>query len=258
MTEDFNGKSAWVTGAGGGIGRECAFAFARRGAVVAVVDRNRTSATETLELIQKNGGRGLSICADVTDENSVAEAFNEAVKSFGRLDFAVNNAGISQSTTLTADISRHEWNRIMQVNVTGVWLCMRMELRHMSALGTGSIVNMASIAGLRSLPMQSAYVASKHAVVGLTKNAAVEYAAKGLRINAVVPGAIPTSMMEATLTGLDSTQRAAALEGIANLHPMRRIGTTREIANGVIFLCSDQATFITGICLPVDGGWCGQ
>jgi A-factor type gamma-butyrolactone 1'-reductase (1S-forming) len=136
-----------------------------------------------------------------------------------------------------------------------MWLCMREQIRHMLGRGSGTIVNMASFAGLNTLPMNTAYVTSKHAVVGLTKNAAVEYAAHGIRINAVAPGGIPTPMMDRSLAGLDPTQRAAALESFAGFHPMKRLGSTREISDAVLFLCSDAASFITGACLPVDGGW---
>jgi NAD(P)-dependent dehydrogenase (short-subunit alcohol dehydrogenase family) len=251
----FEGKAAWVTGAGGGIGRECARAFAQSGAAVAVIDRNQAGIDETLSLVQQDGGRGLAICADVTDERDVAEAFKRALDAFGRVDFGVNNAGISQTPAPTADIGYDEWTRVLLVNVTGTWLCMREQLRHMSKLRSGVIVNTASFAGLRSLPGNSAYVTSKHAVVGLTKNAAVEYAPLGIRINAIAPGGIQTPMMDRSLDGLDSTQRVAALESIANLHSMKRIGTPDEIADGILFLCSAQASFITGVCLSVDGGW---
>lgn len=160
-----------------------------------------------------------------------------------------------RSGGLTADISFEEWNLIPQVNVTGTWLCMREELKHMLSRGSGTIVNTASFAGLHTIATQTAYVASKHAVIGLTKNAAIEYAAHGIRINAVAPGGIATPMLERNLGGLDGAQRAAALEAISNYHPMKRLGEAVEIADAMLFLCSDQASFITGACLSVDGGW---
>jgi NAD(P)-dependent dehydrogenase (short-subunit alcohol dehydrogenase family) len=251
----FEGKSVFITGAAGGIGRACALAFARDGAVVTAVDREQAAVDETLALIQKAGGKGLALCCDVTNEQGVAAAFDKAVRSFGQVDFGINNAGISQSTALTADISLEEWNRILSVNVTGVWLCMRAQLKHMTARGSGAIVNTASFAGLHTLAAQTAYVASKHAVVGLTKNAAIEYAPNGIRINAVAPGGIATPMMERSLAGYDSSQRAAVLEAITNFHPMKRVGVAGEIADAMLFLCSDQAAFITGACMSVDGGW---
>jgi A-factor type gamma-butyrolactone 1'-reductase (1S-forming) len=255
MQKRFENQFVLVTGAGAGIGRACAMAFANEGAAVAAIDRDRKDIDETIRLIEKEGGRALEILADVTDEQAVARAVEKATKTFGHLDIAVNNAGISQSVALTADISVTEWNRVLNVNVTGTWLCMREELRHMSVRGSGAIVNTASFAGLRTLAMNTAYVVSKHAVVGLTKNAAVEYAAKGIRINAVAPGGIATPMMERSFGSLDADQRAAALKAIAELHPMKRVGAPGEIADAILFLCSAQASFITGTCLSVDGGW---
>lgn len=251
----FIGKSVWVTGAGGGIGRNSALAFAREGAAVAVLDRDESGLAETVHLIEKADGRCLRICADVSDAQQVAGAFETAIKAFGGIDFAFNNAGISQRAAATIDVGLQEWESVLRVNVTGVWLCMREQIRHMVERGAGVIVNTASFAGLRTLPMNSAYVTSKHAVVGLTKNAAVEYAAHGIRINAVAPGGIATPMMDKSLLGLDAAQRSAALEHIASLHPMKRLGTPQDIADVVLFLCTDQASFITGACLPVDGGW---
>ena len=173
----------------------------------------------------------------------------------GRIDCAFNNAGITQSSTLAADISCDEWNRVLRVNVTGVWLCMRSEIKLMQEQGGGSIVNTASFLAMHSMEMQTAYVASKHAVLGLTKNAAIEYAHEGIRINAVAPGGIPTGMMAQTLSGLDEAEQGAARQGIADMHPMKRLGRPREIAQAVMFLSSDEAEFITGACLAVDGGW---
>lgn len=254
-TKRFDGRSALVTGAGGGIGRECVVAFAREGAAVTAVDNDQKGVSETIRLAEQAGGKCLGIVADVTDGQAVAHMVGKAIATFGRIDFALNNAGISQSRTLTADIAEDEWNRVLRVNITGTWLCMREELRHMSTRRAGAIVNTASFAGLHTLAMQTAYVSSKHAVIGLTKNAAIEYAATGIRINAVAPGGIHTPMMDKSLDGLDSSQRAAAFKDIAALHPMNRIGSVGEIADAVLFLCSDQAAFIAGACLSVDGGW---
>jgi NAD(P)-dependent dehydrogenase (short-subunit alcohol dehydrogenase family) len=251
----FSGKSIWITGAAAGIGRECALAFAREGASVTAVDRDGDCLAQTAQLVTENGGRCEVIRADVTNEQEVTSSFRRAVEHFGQVDIAFNNAGITQQAGPTAEVDPIEWQRVLQVNVTGVWLCMREQLRHMVNQGSGVIVNTASFAGLCTLPSYAAYVSSKHAVVGLTKTAAVEYAARGIRINAVAPGAIPTPMLERTLAGLDPAQRTAALESVAGVSPMKRLGSVREVADAVLFLCSAQASFITGVCLPVDGGW---
>jgi NAD(P)-dependent dehydrogenase (short-subunit alcohol dehydrogenase family) len=251
----FDSKVALVTGAGSGIGRECALAFGRDCAAVIVIDRDGGGIDDTLRQIHAEGGRCTGITADVADGAAVSRAFSQALSSYGHIDYAINNAGVAHNPAATADITPEEWSRVLQVNVTGVWLCLREELRHMESHGCGSIVNTASFAGLRTLAMHTAYVASKHAVVGLTKNAAVEYASKGIRINAVAPGGIATAMMEANLATVPAAQRDAALQGIAGLHPMGRVGSAREIADAMVFLCSDQSAFITGVCLSVDGGW---
>jgi len=251
----FIGKSVWMTGAAGGIGRECALAFAREGASITALDLDESGVTETARLIALDGGQCEAHRVDVSDARQVQAAFGQAVARFGRVDIAFNNAGISQKAGPTIDVDPADWQRILDVNVTGIWFCMREQIKHMLGRGSGVIVNTASYAGLSTLPMNTAYVTSKHALVGLTKNAAVEYAANRIRINAVAPGGIPTPMMDRSLAGLDSTQRGAALESIAGFHPMKRLGSTREIADAVLFLCSEEASFITGTCLPVDGGW---
>lgn len=244
-----------VTGAGGGIGRETALAFARAGASVALVDLPGAGIQESLALVTQTGARALALPADISDEAQVVATFATAISGFGRLDCAVNNAGVAQVPTLTADMTLGELERLLRINVIGTWLCLREELRHMGQHGGGAIVNTASFAGIRTIKMQTGYVASKHAVVGLTKNAAVEYADQDIRINAVAPGVITTPMMDGNLAGLEEEQRKAALVQIASYHPMNRTGKPSEISDAILFLCSDKAAFITGTCLSVDGGW---
>lgn len=255
MAVRFDGKTVLITGAGSGIGQESALAFAEVGAAVIGIDRSLDGLKKTAEMLRKLNARFEGITADVSDENSVSAAMEKAKAVTGRIDCAFNNAGITQSSTLMADLTFEEWDRVIRVNVTGVWLCMRAEIKLMQAQGGGSIVNTASFLSHHSMPMQTAYAASKAALVGLTKNAAIEYATDGIRINAVAPGGIPTGMMAQSLSGLERTQEDAARQAIADMHPMKRLGKPREIAQAVMFLSSDEAAFVTGICLPVDGGW---
>ena len=255
MPRNFDGKTVLVTGAGSGIGQEAVLAFAEAGGRVIGVDQSKAGLAATRSRLGDLGADFTALVADVGDELSVVAMMDQAAAVSGRIDCAFNNAGITQSSTLTADITLDEWDRVLRVNVTGVWLCMRAEIRLMLAQGGGSIVNTASFLAMHSMEMQSAYVASKHAVLGLTKNAAIEYAASRIRINAVAPGGIPTGMMAQSLSGLQQAEQDAARQAIASMHPMKRLGTPREIAQAVRFLCSDEAEFITGACLSVDGGW---
>lgn len=255
MTGRFEEMTVLITGAGSGIGQETSLAFAETGAVVIGVDRSEDGLGATAALIASTGARFEALVADVGDEGSVAVAFEQAATITGRIDCAFNNAGIMQSSTLAADIGHEEWERVMRINVTGVWLCMRAEIGLMLRQGGGSIVNTASFLSLHSMAMQTAYVASKHAVLGLTRNAAIEYAASDIRINAVAPGGIPTGMMAQSLADVDEAGREAARKAIGDMHPMKRLGTPREIAQAVLFLSSADAAFVTGACLSVDGGW---
>jgi len=255
MTGRFDGKTILITGAGSGIGQETSLAFAEAGAVVIGFDRSEVGLSRTMEQIVANGGRFEAIAADVADETSIERSVAMAARVTGRIDCAFNNAGITQSSTLTADLSLEEWDRVQRINVTGVWLCMRAEIKLMLAQGGGSIVNTASFLSMHSMAMQTAYVASKYAVLGLTRNAAIEYADQGIRVNAVAPGGVPTGMMAQSLAGLDNEQQEGARNSIAAMHPMKRLGKPREIAQAVMFLHSDDADFITGACLSVDGGW---
>lgn len=255
MATRFDGKTVLITGAGSGIGQETVLAFAAAGAFVVGIDRSGDGLDKTVEALGASAGQFRGIVADVADEGSVIAAMTEAAAVTGRIDCAFNNAGITQSSTLTADLAFEEWDRVLRVNVTGVWLCMRAEIKLMHAQGGGSIVNTASFLSHHSMPMQTAYAASKAAVVGLTKNAAIEYAQADIRINAVAPGGIPTGMMAQSLSGLEQVQQDAARQAIADMHPMKRLGQPREIAQAVMFLSSQEAAFVTGVCLPIDGGW---
>jgi NAD(P)-dependent dehydrogenase (short-subunit alcohol dehydrogenase family) len=254
MTSRFHGKTAIVTGAASGIGREICLAFAEEGMEVFAVDFLEAGAAETAALVVRQGGQAHAIRADISVPNDVSSMFATALAKVGRIDCAVNNAGVNQVVGKTAEIEPAEWDRVLRVNLTGTWLCMREQLAHMAARRAGAIVNIASVAALRTLPHHSAYVASKTAVAALTKNAAVEYADAGIRINAVCPGSVPTGMFEKHLAALGEAARETELLAAARRHPIGRVGTTRDIADAVLFLCSDQASFITGDCLAVDGG----
>ena len=246
-----DGKVALVTGGGNGIGREAALAFAREGARVAVADFEAEAAAETVSLINAGGGQAISLSADVTVSAQVQAMLQGAIAAYGRLDCAFNNAGIAGHQVDAAGQLTHEWSeasfdRMIEVNLKGVWLCMKHELSLMLAAGGGAIVNTASIAGLIGLRTSSAYVAAKHGVIGLTKSAAVEYAEEHIRVNAVCPGYIVTRM-----TALHRQQRS---EAIIARTPMRRFGEPREIAETVVWLCSDRASYVTGASYEVDGG----
>ena len=247
------GKVALVTGAGSGIGRASAVAFARRGASVAVADLNHNGADETCALVESAGGRALTIEVDVTFASAVDAMVARVVDVFGQLDFAHNNAGVTGPYAPLADYSEEDWNRVIAVNLTSVFLCMRREVPAMLANGGGAIVNTSSGAGLVGFAGLPAYVASKHGVVGLTKSAAIEYARSGIRVNAVCPGSTRTPMLE-TFMGDDPTMEKLLAAGA----PQRRLADADEIAAAVVWLCSDAASFVTGVALPVDGGSVAQ
>lgn len=250
-----DGKSILITGAGSGIGRAAALAFSQQGVRIVAVDLRADAAEETAQLVIAGGGEAYGLGCDVASFDAVNAMFARTTAFWGKIDFAFNNAGIAQKFGNVADIEPDEWHRIMRVNVDGVWHCMRHELRHMTEQGGGVIVNTSSFAGLRTLRGQGAYVASKHAVVGLTQNAAVEYASAGIRVNAICPGGVQTPLLASALAGLKKEEAQEALRQSAALHPMGRLGEADEMAQAALFLCSEQASFITGVCLPVDGGW---
>lgn len=242
-------KVTIVTGAASGIGRACALRLAAEGACVVVSDVNADGGAETVQLIEDAGGTARFVAADVTQAAQVEALVLQTLDAFGRLDAAVNNAGIGGDLRPTHLREEATWDRILDINLKGVWLCMKYEIPAMLANGGGSIVNMASAAGLMGLRSGSAYAASKHGVVGLTRSAALEYATKGLRINAVCPGFVDTQLV--TEMGGGSPR---LLEGILSTNPMHRLGTPEEVAAAVSWLCSEDASFVNGHTLSVDGG----
>lgn len=253
MAELTKGKVALVTGAGSGIGRAAAQIFAREGAKVAAADVNRASAEETVGMIREAGGEAFGLQADVSKGAEVEAMVDAAVETYGRLDCAFNNAGIEGVLASTADYTEADWAPVIAVNLTGVWLCMKYEIPRLLETGGGAIVNTSSAAGLLGAPRMPAYVASKHGVVGLTKTAALEYAKSGVRVNAVCPGVIDTSMV-----GRLKERRPRMFEKIVRGEPIGRIGQPEEIAETAVWLCSDAASFVTGHAMSVDGGIVAQ
>jgi NAD(P)-dependent dehydrogenase (short-subunit alcohol dehydrogenase family) len=253
MTRNLEGKSALVTGGASGIGRATALAFAREGARVAVADILEEAAQRTVAEIKAMGGQALAIACDVTDDDAVKAMIAATVDAFGGLDCAFNNAGIAPYQVNAggqkiADVAPEAWRRLIDVNLTGVWLCLRHEVAQMRAQGSGGvIINTASIRGLIGSATSSAYVAAKHGVVGLTKTAAADHAEDNIRVNAVCPGYIETAMTEETM------RRRG--ERILARVPMARMGQAGEIAEAVVWLCSPKASFVTGVSWAVDGGY---
>jgi NAD(P)-dependent dehydrogenase (short-subunit alcohol dehydrogenase family) len=252
MTGLLEGKSVLITGGGGGIGRATALAFAREGARIAVADAAKDAAQETVGLVNRAGGQAVSLGGDVESNEAVADMVTAVVDAYGRLDCAFNNAGIAGFQVAAAGKKTAEWSeegfdRMIAVNLKGVWLCMKHELIQMQAQGGGVIVNTGSIAGLIGLPTSSGYVAAKHGVLGLTKTAALEYAVDNIRVNAVCPGYIETKMTE------DTMRRRG--EQLMAMVPFHRMGKPEEIAEMVVWLCSERASYVSGACYNVDGGY---
>lgn len=246
----FEDRVVLVTGAASGIGRATALAFAQASARVVVADVSEEGGKKTLKLIEAYGREGLFVRCDVSNFREVTYLIDKTLKSFGRLDVAFNNAGIEGLQADTEACTEENFDRVIATNLKGVWLCMKYEIEQMLKQGTGAIVNCASIAGLVGFPKIPAYVASKHGVIGLTKTAALEFATKGIRINAVCPGAIMTPMLARF-----AKDEEEARKNFSALEPMGRVGKPEEIANAVLWLSSPQASFITGQALAVDGGW---
>jgi len=250
---DFDGKVALVTGGGTGIGRATAIAFAREGAKVVIGNRNVEAGEAVVKTIQDAGGEASFLRTDVSSEDDVKALVEHAVSTYGRLDAAFNNAGVGGRPGPLAEQTTKNYDFVMDINVKGVWLSMKYEIEAMLRSGGGAIVNNSSVGGLLGFAGVGIYSASKHAVMGLTKSAALEYSAKGVRVNAVNPAVIRTPMAE----GLAKTNQIEP-DGFAGLHPIGRIGEPEEVASAVLFLCSDKASFMTGTATCVDGGFTVQ
>jgi NAD(P)-dependent dehydrogenase (short-subunit alcohol dehydrogenase family) len=253
MAGRVEGKVALITGGGSGIGRAAALLFGREGAKVLVADYDPEGGERTVKTIKEAGGNAMFHAADVSNPQDVDGLMHLVVETYGRLDCAFNNAGIEGQMAATPECSLENWNRVIAINLTGVFLCMKYEIPLMLRHGGGSIVNTASAAGLVGLAGGPAYVAAKHGVTGLTKTAALEFAQQGIRVNAVCPGFIRTPMVERVLDkgGLSEEQIFAS-------EPMHRMGKPEEIAEAVLWLCSGASSFVTGLPMPVDGGYVAQ
>ena len=255
MAGRVEGKVALVTGGSSGIGRATAQVFAREGAKLVVADMDEDGGQQTVHGITEQGGEATFVRADVTAAAEVEALISQAVSTYGRLDCAYNNAGVTQRDyPPTDEYPLEDWHRVLAVNLTGVWLCLKYELAQMRKQGSGAIVNTASIAGLVGIAGRSAYVASKHGVVGITKTAALEYASQGIRVNAVCPGYVRTPMVDYVIR-----HQGPELEAqIVAREPVGRLGRPEEIAETVVWLCSDAASFITGHAMAADGGFMAQ
>lgn len=250
---DFSNKVALITGASTGIGQATAMLFAKSKAKVMLADNNADAGVQTVAKIKALGGHAEFVKCDVSKEDDVKMAVRKTVEYFGHLNYAFNNAGIEGQMNKTSDNTTENWNKVIQVDLTGVWLCMKYEIEQMLKQKGGVIVNCSSIAGLIGFSNVPSYVAAKHGVIGLTKTAALEYVQSNIRINAVCPGVIKTEMIE-RVTNHDEQ----ALKQLVAGEPMGRMGTPLEVADSVVWLCSDASSFVTGHSLVVDGGWVAQ
>ena len=250
MSAQLENRVALVTGGASGIGRATAIALAKEGASVAVADLELAGCEETVAAITAQGGKAVALSCDVSNEAQAETMVRETVNALGRLDIAFNNAGVGGTMGKTAEYPSDNWDQVLAVNLTGVWYCMKYELRQMLEQGGGSIVNTASVAGLVGMSGAPAYVAAKHGVVGLTKCSAMEYAKSNIRINAVCPGGVKTNMTESA-----DKQLPGFLDKLTKFEPMGRVAEPEEIASAVVWLSSDGASFMTGHALAVDGGF---
>ena len=252
-----DGLTVVITGAAAGIGRATALCFAAEGAQVVVSDISSDGSAETVTLIEKAGGKAIVVPADVSQPADVSALIDQAVATYGKIDCAVNNAGIEGMVSPLADQFDDNFDAIIAVNLKGTFLCLKAEIAAMLKSGGGTIVNLSSVAGLIGFSGLSPYVASKHGVVGLTKNAALEYAQSGIRVNAVCPGGIDTRMLDSLAEQATGGMQTTA-EMMDPLHPIGRIGTPQEVAELIVWLCSPRASFVTGAIIPVDGGFVSQ
>lgn len=256
MTEkqfNFKNKVVLITGTSTGIGRETALKFALAGAKVMTADVNEDLGEQTSRMINDAGGHSSFYKCDVSQPEQVKSLVNKTIDMCGKLDIACNNAGVEGKQAITSECSVENWDKIIDINLKGAWLCMKYQIPELLKNKGGAIVNVSSIAGLIGFPGLPAYVASKHGVVGLTKTAALEYADRNIRVNAVCPGPIMTPMLQRLM---ETT--AEFKEQIVAGVPQHKIGEPKDVANTILFLCSDQATYITGQCLAIDGGWVAQ
>jgi NAD(P)-dependent dehydrogenase (short-subunit alcohol dehydrogenase family) len=251
MNISFENKVALVTGAASGLGLATAKAFAAAGAAVVIADWNLEAARQAADELAGNDHKVLAVRCDVSDDAQVEAMVERAVAKFGRLDAAYNNAGVQNVLAETADSPRDDYDRVMAINLRGVWSCMKFELRQMRKQGSGAIVNCSSLGGLVGGAQRATYHAAKHGVLGLTKSAALEYAARGIRINAVCPGLIETPMVEQMRAG----GQTEAMEGMVRMVPVGRPGRADEIADAVLWLCSDRSSYVVGQSISVDGGF---
>jgi len=254
MADTMAGKVALITGGSSGIGRSVGLLFAREGARVVVTARRTDEGEETVQMIREAGGEACFVQTDVSQAAAVQALVNTCVTRYGRLDYAVNNAGIEGSIVPMIDYTENDWDAIIDINLKGVWLCMKAEVVQMQQNGGGAIVNVSSVGGLIGFPRMGPYVATKHGIIGLTKTAALEYATHNIRVNVLCPGLIDTPMADRVVKGL----QAGGIDAehlVMSLTPLRRRGTPAEIAEAAVWLCSDAASYVTGHAMVVDGGF---